>query len=46
VETKAQAEFLQGVLCKEGQGYLYAWPMTASEFEQWVATLKVRPASQ
>lgn len=46
VETKAQAEFLQGVLCKEGQGYLYAWPMTASEFEQWVATWTPRPATQ
>jgi diguanylate cyclase (GGDEF)-like protein/PAS domain S-box-containing protein len=44
VETKAQAEFLQSVLCKEGQGYLYAWPMTASEFEQWVVTWKPRPA--
>lgn len=36
VETEAQAEFLQSVLCKEGQGYLYAWPMTADEFETWI----------
>lgn len=36
VETEAQAEFLQSVLCKEGQGYLFAWPMTADEFEAWV----------
>jgi diguanylate cyclase (GGDEF)-like protein len=37
VETEAQAEFLQSVLCKEGQGYLYARPMEADEFEAWVA---------
>jgi diguanylate cyclase (GGDEF)-like protein/PAS domain S-box-containing protein len=37
VETEAQAEFLQSVLCKEGQGYLYARPMVADEFEVWVA---------
>jgi EAL domain-containing protein (putative c-di-GMP-specific phosphodiesterase class I) len=46
VETKAQAEFLQGILCKEGQGYLYAWPMVASEFEHWVAAWKPRAAGQ
>jgi diguanylate cyclase (GGDEF)-like protein/PAS domain S-box-containing protein len=37
VETEAQAEFLQSVLCKEGQGYLYARPMEADDFEAWVA---------
>ncbi len=37
IETEAQAEFLQSILCQEGQGYLYASPMTASEFETWVA---------
>ncbi|MEO7558969.1 MAG: EAL domain-containing protein, partial [Nitrosospira sp.] len=37
VETEAQAEFLQSVLCKEGQGYLYARPMEADEFEAWIA---------
>ncbi|SEL08989.1 bifunctional diguanylate cyclase/phosphodiesterase [Nitrosovibrio tenuis] len=36
VETEAQEEFLQRISCKEGQGYLYAWPMTTSEFEAWV----------
>ena len=46
VETNEQAEFLQGVSCKEGQGYLYAWPMTADEFERWVATWKPRPADK
>jgi diguanylate cyclase (GGDEF)-like protein/PAS domain S-box-containing protein len=42
VETEAQAEFLQSVSCKEGQGYLYAWPMAADEFEAWVAEWQSR----
>ncbi|MEO5655453.1 MAG: EAL domain-containing protein [Nitrosospira sp.] len=42
VETEAQAEFLQSVLCKEGQGYLYAWPMAADEFEAWVVAWQNR----
>jgi diguanylate cyclase (GGDEF)-like protein/PAS domain S-box-containing protein len=42
VETEAQAEFLQSVLCKEGQGYLFAWPMAADEFEAWVAEWQSR----
>ena len=42
VETEAQAEFLQSVLCKEGQGYLFAWPMTADEFEAWVGAWQNR----
>ena len=37
VETEAQAEFLQRISCKEGQGYLYAWPMTIDEFEAWIS---------
>ncbi|MGH8762829.1 MAG: putative bifunctional diguanylate cyclase/phosphodiesterase, partial [Nitrosospira sp.] len=37
IETEAQAAFLQSVLCKEGQGYLYAKPMVAEEFEAWAA---------
>jgi diguanylate cyclase (GGDEF)-like protein/PAS domain S-box-containing protein len=45
VETEAQAEFLQSVLCKEGQGYLYAWPMTADEFEAWVGARQNRAGS-
>ncbi len=36
IETEAQAEFLQRISCKEGQGYLYAWPMAIDEFEAWV----------
>lgn len=45
VETEAQAKFLQSVLCKEGQGYLFAWPMTADEFEAWIATWQNRAGS-
>lgn len=45
VETEAQAEFLQSVLCKEGQGYLYAWPMAADEFEAWVGAWQNRAGS-
>jgi diguanylate cyclase (GGDEF)-like protein/PAS domain S-box-containing protein len=37
VETEAQAEFLQRISCKEGQGYLYARPMGIDEFEAWVS---------
>jgi diguanylate cyclase (GGDEF)-like protein len=40
VETEAQATFLQSVLCREGQGYLYAHPMTADEFQAWVTAWK------
>jgi EAL domain-containing protein (putative c-di-GMP-specific phosphodiesterase class I) len=36
VETEAQAEFLQRISCKEGQGYLFAWPMAIDEFEAWI----------
>jgi EAL domain-containing protein (putative c-di-GMP-specific phosphodiesterase class I) len=37
VETEAQAKFLQGIDCDEGQGYLYAKPMVVNEFEAWLA---------
>jgi EAL domain-containing protein (putative c-di-GMP-specific phosphodiesterase class I) len=40
VETEAQAKFLQSVGCNEGQGYLYAKPMLASEFEAWLTRWK------
>jgi EAL domain-containing protein (putative c-di-GMP-specific phosphodiesterase class I) len=40
VETEAQAAFLQSALCREGQGYFYARPMTADAFQAWVATWK------
>ncbi|HEU4854816.1 MAG TPA: EAL domain-containing protein [Nitrosospira sp.] len=38
VETEAQAKFLQSVQCDEGQGYLYAKPMNATDFEAWLKT--------
>ena len=38
VETEAQAEFLQSIQCNEGQGYLYAKPMDATDFEAWLKT--------
>jgi diguanylate cyclase (GGDEF)-like protein/PAS domain S-box-containing protein len=37
VETKAQAAFLQSIECDEGQGYLYAKPLVANEFEVWLS---------
>ncbi|PTR17221.1 PAS domain S-box-containing protein/diguanylate cyclase (GGDEF)-like protein [Nitrosospira sp. Nsp2] len=41
VETEAQARFLQGIECDEGQGYLYAKPMVVNEFEAWMAAWKM-----
>ncbi|HEX8873720.1 MAG TPA: EAL domain-containing protein, partial [Nitrosospira sp.] len=45
VETEAQATFLRRISCNEGQGYLYATPMTASEFEAWVAARRLHAKS-
>jgi EAL domain-containing protein (putative c-di-GMP-specific phosphodiesterase class I) len=42
IETEAQAEFLQRISCKEGQGYLYARPMAIDEFETWVTQWQLR----
>jgi EAL domain-containing protein (putative c-di-GMP-specific phosphodiesterase class I) len=36
VETEAQAKFLQSIECNEAQGYLYAKPMIAIDFEAWL----------
>ncbi|MEY2632660.1 MAG: hypothetical protein RIR00_1314 [Pseudomonadota bacterium] len=36
VETPEQAEFLRREGCQEAQGYLYARPMPAAEFIQWL----------
>jgi diguanylate cyclase (GGDEF)-like protein/PAS domain S-box-containing protein len=41
VETEAQAAFLRKEHCEEAQGFLYAKPLPAAEFE---AYLKVRPS--
>lgn len=38
IETKAQAEFLQDIWCDEGQGYLYAPPLTPDALAAWVET--------
>jgi EAL domain-containing protein (putative c-di-GMP-specific phosphodiesterase class I) len=43
VETEAQAAFLLQESCEEAQGYLYAKPLPASEFE---AYLRARPLGQ
>jgi diguanylate cyclase (GGDEF)-like protein/PAS domain S-box-containing protein len=40
VETEAQAKFLRSIGCDESQGYLYAKPMVASEFEAWLTRRK------
>jgi diguanylate cyclase (GGDEF)-like protein/PAS domain S-box-containing protein len=34
IEDRATAELLQGMGCEEGQGYYFASPMPAAEFEQ------------
>lgn len=36
VETEAEAEFLKSIGVDYAQGYLYAKPMTAPEFESWL----------
>jgi EAL domain-containing protein (putative c-di-GMP-specific phosphodiesterase class I) len=38
VETEAQANFLRKECCEEAQGYLYGKPLSAAEFEHYVAT--------
>src|SRR5579862_69594 len=38
IETQEQAEFLRGLWCEEGQGYFYARPMKARDFESWAMT--------
>jgi len=36
VETEPQADFLRNERCEEAQGYLYAKPLPAAEFEDYV----------
>ena len=36
VETEAQAELLRGIGCELAQGYLYARPMAAGAFRDWL----------
>ena len=33
VETREQADFLQGIGCNLAQGYLFAKPLTITDFE-------------
>jgi EAL domain-containing protein (putative c-di-GMP-specific phosphodiesterase class I) len=41
VETRAQAEFLLNEQCQEEQGFLYARPLPASEFEAFLRSRRV-----
>jgi predicted signal transduction protein with EAL and GGDEF domain len=41
VETNAQAAFLRNQRCEEAQGYLYAQPLSATEFEAYLRANQV-----
>ena len=43
VETEEQADFLRSIWCTQVQGYLYAKPMPAPEFETWLSEWKETP---
>ena len=44
VETDAQAAFLLNERCEEAQGYLYAKPLPAAEFEAYLITHQLAAA--
>ena len=46
VETTAQAAFLTAENCEEAQGFLYAKPVRAAEFEQYLRTGHLAPIQQ
>jgi diguanylate cyclase (GGDEF)-like protein/PAS domain S-box-containing protein len=46
VETEAQASFLRNERCEEAQGYLYAKPQAAAEFERYVRTRLSAPSAE
>jgi predicted signal transduction protein with EAL and GGDEF domain len=41
VETEAQAAFLLAENCEEAQGFLYAKPLPAAEFEDYLRTRRL-----
>ena len=41
VETAAQAAFLLGEGCEEAQGFLYAKPLSAADFEAYLRTRQI-----
>jgi diguanylate cyclase (GGDEF)-like protein/PAS domain S-box-containing protein len=43
VETEAQATFLRHEGCEEAQGFLYAAPLPATEFERYLRTKSIAP---
>jgi hypothetical protein len=45
VETEAQAAFLRNESCEEAQGFLYAAPLSASDFERHLRTRSVAQKS-
>ena len=45
VETKAQLEYLRGIKCDEGQGFFFAQPLPAAEFEAWLAQWNGEPTA-
>ena len=44
IETEEQREYLLGLGCHEGQGYLFARPMQAEHLERWLAEGQPRGA--
>lgn len=47
IETAQQAEFLKGLWCEDGQGYLFGAPMNGDDFEQWAkARSQQKPDSE
>ena len=42
VETEAQATRLKELGCDEGQGYLYARPMSLEDLKAWLAAHALR----
>ena len=43
VETQAQARFLLEARCEEAQGFLYAKPLSAADFESYLREQRLAP---